>query len=229
MAYCTKTSHLIPVLSDVNFTQVWLIFIRNHPNPVFMFLDCRMENSETNPPSRPLAVPDRAMLRPSAPLGQMSESPRASKHREHSSKSPRKRRDGKRSQRRGGDHEQLLWEIERRRLPGQHEHLEPCSSASDTAESSPKRFALQVASWSFVPLAQLCCLGREVMFSWLHCLSFSQKSPLSTWTVSSHSLRTQSLHSSQPNFSHVSMRVLNESDFVFVRTLTQMSLCNWMR
>uniref|UniRef100_A0AAX7V2A3 NAD(+) kinase n=1 Tax=Astatotilapia calliptera TaxID=8154 RepID=A0AAX7V2A3_ASTCA len=84
----------------------------------------------------------------------MSESPRASKHREHSSKSPRKRRDGKRSQRRGGDHEQLLWEIERRRLPGQHEHLEPCSSASDTAESSPKRFALQVASWSFVPLAQ---------------------------------------------------------------------------
>lgn len=101
----------------------------------------QMENSETNPPSRPLAVPDRAMLRPSAPLGQMSESPRASKHREHSSKSPRKRRDGKRSQRRGGDHEQLLWEIERRRLPGQHEHLEPCSSASDTAESSPKRRA----------------------------------------------------------------------------------------
>uniref|UniRef100_A0A669CNJ6 NAD(+) kinase n=1 Tax=Oreochromis niloticus TaxID=8128 RepID=A0A669CNJ6_ORENI len=38
-----------------------------------------MENSETSPPSRPLAVPDRAMLRPSAPLGQMSESPRASK------------------------------------------------------------------------------------------------------------------------------------------------------
>uniref|UniRef100_A0A669F3G8 NAD(+) kinase n=1 Tax=Oreochromis niloticus TaxID=8128 RepID=A0A669F3G8_ORENI len=84
----------------------------------------------------------------------MSESPRASKHKEHSSKSPRKRRDGKRSQRRGGDREQLLWEIECRRLPGQHEHLEPCSSASDAAESSPKRFALQVASWSFVPLAQ---------------------------------------------------------------------------
>lgn len=144
-------------------------FIRNHPNPVFMFLDCRMENSETNPPSRPLAVPDRAMLRPSAPLGQMSESPRASKHREHSSKSPRKRRDGKRSQRRGGDHEQLLWEIERRRLPGQHEHLEPCSSASDTAESSPKRFALQVATrtalllgtWGDVLLTPLSFLLTE--------------------------------------------------------------------
>lgn len=100
-----------------------------------------MENSETSPPSRPLAVPDRGMLRPSGPLGQMSESPRTCKHKERPSKSPRKRRDGKRSQRRGGDHEQLLWEIERRRLPGQHEHLEPCGSASDAAESSPKRRA----------------------------------------------------------------------------------------
>lgn len=126
---------------------------------------CRMENSETSPPPRPVAVPDRAMLRPSGPLGQMSESPRACKHKERPSKSPRKRRDGKRSQRREGDHEQLLWEIERRRLPGQHEHSEPCGSASDAAESSPKRFALQGASWSYVPLAQVCCLGHEVMLS----------------------------------------------------------------
>lgn len=44
--------------------------------------------------------------------------------------------------------------------------------------------------------------------------STSQESPLSTWTVSSHSLRTQSLYSSQPNFSHVSKRVLNELYFV---------------
>uniref|UniRef100_A0A8C6L5V9 NAD(+) kinase n=1 Tax=Nothobranchius furzeri TaxID=105023 RepID=A0A8C6L5V9_NOTFU len=40
--------------------------------------------------------------------------------------------------------------MERRRLPGQHEHLEPSGSSCDTAESSPKRFALQVASWSAV-------------------------------------------------------------------------------
>uniref|UniRef100_A0A8C4IEW9 NAD(+) kinase n=1 Tax=Dicentrarchus labrax TaxID=13489 RepID=A0A8C4IEW9_DICLA len=96
------------------------------------------------------------MARPSAPSGQLSESARPSKHREHPSKSPRRRRKGTRSQRWGDGHEQLLWEVERRRLPGQHEHLEPSGSASDTAESSPKRFALQVASWSAVPLAQLC-------------------------------------------------------------------------
>ncbi|XP_074544310.1 NAD kinase b isoform X2 [Halichoeres trimaculatus] len=93
-----------------------------------------MDNSESSPPSGPTAHSP-------APSGQLSDSPRPSKHREHLSKSPRRRRKGTKSQRRGGDHEQLLWEIERRRLPGQHEHLEPCGSASDTAESSPKRRA----------------------------------------------------------------------------------------
>ncbi|GLD50889.1 NAD kinase-like isoform X1 [Lates japonicus] len=101
----------------------------------------QMENSETSPSSGSLAVPDRGMTRPSGPPGQLSESARLSKHREHPSKSPRRRREGKRSQRRGDGHEQLLWEIERRRLPGQHEHLEPSGSTSDTAESSPKRRA----------------------------------------------------------------------------------------
>ncbi|XP_051255310.1 NAD kinase b isoform X2 [Dicentrarchus labrax] len=100
-----------------------------------------MENPETSPSPGPLAVPDRGMARPSAPSGQLSESARPSKHREHPSKSPRRRRKGTRSQRWGDGHEQLLWEVERRRLPGQHEHLEPSGSASDTAESSPKRRA----------------------------------------------------------------------------------------
>ncbi|XP_037642311.1 NAD kinase b [Sebastes umbrosus] len=101
-----------------------------------------MENSETGPPPGPLSVPDRGMARPSTPPSQLLESARPSKHREHPSKSPRRRRKGTRSQRRGGGgHEQLLWDVERRRLPGQHEHLEPSGSASDTAESSPKRRA----------------------------------------------------------------------------------------
>ncbi|KAM7379567.1 hypothetical protein PAMP_005113 [Pampus punctatissimus] len=100
-----------------------------------------MENSETSPASGSTAVPDRGMARPLAHLGQLPESARSSRYREHPSKSPRRRREGNRSQRRGGGHEQLLWEIERRRLPGQHEHLEPSGSESDTAESSHKRRA----------------------------------------------------------------------------------------
>lgn len=130
-----------------------------------MFLPCRMENSEASPSSGPLAMPNKGMARPSAPSGQLSESARPSKHREHPSKSPRRRRRGMRSQRRGGGHEQLLWEIERQRLPGQHEHSEPSGSASDTAESSPKRFALLVATWLTMPLSQLCCPRREVILS----------------------------------------------------------------
>ncbi|XP_075877974.1 NAD kinase b isoform X2 [Nelusetta ayraudi] len=97
-----------------------------------------MERSEASSSSVSAAVTDRDMVRPS---GQLSESARPSKNREHQSKSPRRRRKGTRLQQRGGDHEQLLWEIERRRLPGQHEHLEPSGSASDPTESSPKRRA----------------------------------------------------------------------------------------
>ncbi|XP_041848571.1 NAD kinase b [Melanotaenia boesemani] len=100
-----------------------------------------MENSETSQSTRPLPAPDRGMLRPSVSSDQQSDSARPTKHREHPSKSPRRRRDGKRSQRRGGGHDQLLWEMERRRLPGQHEHLETPGSSCDTAESSPKRKA----------------------------------------------------------------------------------------
>lgn len=184
-----------------------------------------MENSDTSPSSGALAVPDRGMVQPSGPTGQLTASARPSKHRERSSKSPRTRREGKRLQRRGDGPEQLLWEIEWRRLPGQHEHLEPSGSTTDTEESSPKRFALQVASWSAMPLTQLCCPGHKAtpLDSFVCSFSSSQESPLSAWTVSSHSLWTQSLHSSQPNFSHVSIRVLSESNFVCTNywTMTQ--------
>uniref|UniRef100_A0A7N8XDD8 NAD(+) kinase n=1 Tax=Mastacembelus armatus TaxID=205130 RepID=A0A7N8XDD8_9TELE len=81
------------------------------------------------------------MVRPSGPPAQLSESARPSKHREHPSKSPKRRREGKRLQRRGDGHEQLLSETERRRLPSQHEHSDLPGSASDTAENSPKRRA----------------------------------------------------------------------------------------
>ncbi|KAK2822624.1 hypothetical protein Q5P01_022689 [Channa striata] len=100
-----------------------------------------MENSEISPSSKPHAVPDRSMARTSGPPGQLSESARPSRHREHPAKSPKRRREGKRLQRRGDGHEQLLNEIERRRLPGPNEHSEPSGSTSDTAESSPKRRA----------------------------------------------------------------------------------------
>lgn len=190
-----------------------------------------MENSDTSASSGALAVPDRGMVRPSDSTGQLSESARPSKHREHSSKSPRRRREGKRLQRRGDGPEQLLWEIEWRRLPGQHEHLEPSGSATDTAESSPKRFALQVASCIDMPVTQLCCPGHKVTpLDSFFCL-FSQESPLSTWTVPSHSLWSQSLYSSEPNFSHVSIRVLSESNFVCTNcwTVTPKNLCNCAR
>ncbi|KAJ4937307.1 hypothetical protein JOQ06_001886 [Pogonophryne albipinna] len=94
-----------------------------------------MESSESGPSSGPLAAPDRGTEQPSASHNQPS------KHREHPPKSPRRRHKGTRSQQRGVGHEQLLWESERLRLPGQQEHLEPSGSASDTAESSPKRRA----------------------------------------------------------------------------------------
>ncbi|XP_024130255.1 NAD kinase b isoform X1 [Oryzias melastigma] len=99
----------------------------------------RMENATGSPPSRPLAAPDRSGVRPAASPDLHSDSP--PKHKERPSKSPRRRREGKRSQRRGGGHEQLLWEMERRRLPGQQEHAEASAPSCDAAESSPRRRA----------------------------------------------------------------------------------------
>ncbi|KAF3858044.1 hypothetical protein F7725_011245 [Dissostichus mawsoni] len=90
-----------------------------------------MESSESGPSSGPLAAPDRGTERPSASHNQPSM---------HGSTRPSHQGDGVRGRGRsnGGS---LLWESERLRLPGQQEHLEPSGSASDTAESSPKRFA----------------------------------------------------------------------------------------
>lgn len=177
----------------------------------FSLLLCRMERSEANSPSvSEPAVMDRDMVQPS---GQLAESARSSKNWEHQGKSPRRRRKGTRLQQRGGDHEQLLWEIERRRLPGQHEHLEPSGSASDPAESSPKR------CWAAWPCHSNYSVAKHVKRQCLDSFSFhspffAQESPLSSWTISSHSLRTQSVHSSKPDVSHVSDAVQTESSFV---------------
>uniref|UniRef100_A0A3B4A4Q0 NAD(+) kinase n=1 Tax=Periophthalmus magnuspinnatus TaxID=409849 RepID=A0A3B4A4Q0_9GOBI len=86
------------------------------------------------------------MPQPSGPSGPVLDLDRCPVLRDGVARSPRRRREGKRPQRQGGGHQQLL--REGRRLPGQHEHLKACGSGSDAAESSPKRFALRVASWS---------------------------------------------------------------------------------
>uniref|UniRef100_A0A8C7YW43 NAD(+) kinase n=1 Tax=Oryzias sinensis TaxID=183150 RepID=A0A8C7YW43_9TELE len=104
-----------------------------------MPLPARMEKATGSPSSRPLAAPDRSAVRPAASPDQHSDSP--PEHKERPSKSPRRRREGKRSQRRGVGHEQLLLEMERRRLPGQQEHAEASGSPCDAAESSPRRRA----------------------------------------------------------------------------------------
>lgn len=127
----------------------------------FYPLPPRMENSVADPPS----LPDRVAGQTAATSGQLSDSARSSRRRGHLDKSPRRRRKATGSRRRRAGDGQLLSEIERRRLPGQREHLEASGSASDTAESSPKRFALQGDSWSSVPLPRLCCPGLDVVTS----------------------------------------------------------------
>ncbi|XP_037313161.2 NAD kinase b isoform X1 [Pungitius pungitius] len=95
-----------------------------------------MESSVTDPS----ALPDRVVgQQPAATSGQVPA--RSPKRRGHLAGSPRRRRKATGPPRRGSGHGQPLWEIERRRLPGQREHSEPCGSASDAAESSPKRRA----------------------------------------------------------------------------------------
>lgn len=112
---------------------------------------CRMDDTEATQGSCLSAVPERSVVGHS---GQVPEAAGPSKHREHPSKSPRRWREGKRTQWRGGDHEQLLRETERRRLPGQHEHSEPSSSASEAAENSPKRF-VKCCRWPDSTASQL--------------------------------------------------------------------------
>lgn len=168
-----------------------------------------MENSETSPPPGSTAVPREGSEKSA---GQLSESARPSRHREHRTRSPRRHQKGTKMQRRTGDQEQLSRDTDQRRLPGQREHSASSGSPSEPMEISPKRLARLFASWLAAPLLRVRCPGHEVIVWPLSgCFSTSQESTLSTWTVSSHPLWTQSLYSSQPNFSHVSMREPNQS------------------
>lgn len=117
-----------------------------------------MENLERSPGS--MAEP-REDGEKSA--GQLSESARLPRHREHRTKSPRRHQKGTKLQRRMGDHEQLSWDADQRGLPGQREHLESSGSPNEPMEISPKRLAQRFASWSAVPLVPVRCPGHEVI------------------------------------------------------------------
>lgn len=119
-----------------------------------------MENSATNPASG-----SRVALREDVEksAGQLVESARLSRHREHPSESPRRHQKGTKLQRRMGGHDQLSWDTDQRRLPSQREHSESSGSPSEPMEISPKRFARPFASWLSVPLVRVCCPGHEVI------------------------------------------------------------------
>lgn len=103
-----------------------------------------MASSESSPPPGSTAVPREDVEK--SP-GQLSEPARLSRHREHRTKSPRRHQKGTKLQRRMGDHEQLSWATDQRRLPGQREHSESSGSASEPMEISPKRLAGLPAGW----------------------------------------------------------------------------------
>lgn len=98
-----------------------------------------MDDTNSTPSPSPLTSADSEMTQPSGSSGPVLELDRCPALRDGTVRSPRRRREGKRPQRQGGGHQQLL--REGRRLPGQHEHLKACGSGSDAAESSPKRRA----------------------------------------------------------------------------------------
>lgn len=125
-----------------------------------MSLLCRMEKSETSPPPGSKAVPGEDE---EESAGQLSESARPSRPREHRTKSPRRHQKGTKLQRRMGDHQQLSRDADQRRLPGQREHSESSGSPSEPMEISPKRLVPQFASWLAVPLVPVCCPGHEVI------------------------------------------------------------------
>ncbi|CAG05675.1 unnamed protein product, partial [Tetraodon nigroviridis] len=97
-----------------------------------------MENSETSPPPGSTAVPREGSEKSA---GQLSESARPSRHREHRTRSPRRHQKGTKMQRRTGDQEQLSRDTDQRRLPGQREHSASSGSPSEPMEISPKRRA----------------------------------------------------------------------------------------
>ncbi|CAL8279460.1 unnamed protein product [Lota lota] len=89
------------------------------------------------------AEPEQIGVNMSGHSGQVPQSSRSSKQRDRLSKSPRRRREAKRSQPRGGEQpQQLLQETVYRRLPGQREQSAQTSTATEPAEDgSPKRRA----------------------------------------------------------------------------------------
>ncbi|KAI4810202.1 hypothetical protein KUCAC02_019043 [Chaenocephalus aceratus] len=97
-----------------------------------------MESSESGPSSGPFAAPDRGTSNPQHPII----SPPST-----GSTRPSHQGDGHKGTRVAGNGGSVMnsccGRVSGLRLPGQQEHLEPSGSASDTAESSPKRFALQ--------------------------------------------------------------------------------------
>lgn len=167
------------------------LFLKKKTDSVFLL--SRMEDSGRSPPQGSMAE-SREDGEKSA--GQLSESARLPRHREHRPKSPRRHPKGTKLQRRMGDHEQLSWDADQRGLPGQREHSESSGSPSEPMEISPKRWARGLASWPAVPLVPVRCPGREVIVwplappSVTGFFSTSQESSLPTWTLSSHSLRT---------------------------------------
>ncbi|XP_003975430.2 NAD kinase b isoform X1 [Takifugu rubripes] len=97
-----------------------------------------MENSEAGLTPGSMAVPQEDVAKT---VGHLSESVRLSRHRENRTRSPRRHQKGTKLQRRMGDQEQLSWDTDQWRLPGQREHLESSGSTSEPMEISPKRRA----------------------------------------------------------------------------------------
>lgn len=151
-----------------------------------------MENSETGPTPGSVAVPRDDVAKPAGHLSQPARLPR---HRELRTKSPRRHQKGTKLQRRMGDHEQLSRDTDQRRLPGQREHLESSGSPSEPMEISPKRservcqLAARATGTTLLPRMWVISL-MTTPFRFFFFFSTSQESALSTWTISSHSLRT---------------------------------------
>ncbi|CAL8234439.1 unnamed protein product [Boreogadus saida] len=103
----------------------------------------RAEGSDTEDNMDSRAESEKIGVTMSGHSGQGPQPSRTSKHRERRSKSPRRRREGKRSQPRGGEQPQpLLQETGYRRLPGQREQSAQTSTATEPADDgSPKRRA----------------------------------------------------------------------------------------
>lgn len=120
-----------PLIMGLILDIVWMTFKGDS-----VYHMCRMENSVASPTPGSMAVPQEDVVKPA---GHLSESVRLSRHRENRTRSPRRHQKGTKLQRRMGDQEQLSWDTDQWRLPGQREHLESSGSTSEPMEISPKR------------------------------------------------------------------------------------------